>query len=170
MCAPTPHTFHTSTKTPSRLRFENIYSGDSRDKDRCKIFSFDSHLKQLSTAYCPAVLQNNYAYIMQRKKRDLSALVVVMIVLLQHVKAGRHEILMWPPTCLWTRRAGELLQMADQHARNSVFARNCCCAAPAPILHPHIVLKLLNKSVLLFTPTCCTLMKYCPSRFCSQNV
>lgn len=80
VCPHPPHLSH-KHKSPSRLRFENIYSGDSRDKDRCKIFSFDSHIKQLSTAYCPAVLQNNYAYIMQRKE-DLSVLVVVTMILL----------------------------------------------------------------------------------------
>lgn len=45
-----------------------------------------------------------------------------------------------------TLRADVLPQMANQHGTNPVFAWKCCCAAPAPNLHFHIVLKLLYKN------------------------
>lgn len=45
-----------------------------------------------------------------------------------------------------TLRADVLPQMANQHGTNPVFAWKCCCAAPAPNLPFHIVLKLLYKN------------------------
>lgn len=107
-----PHTFHTSAQNPSP-------GSDLRKSTGGWVKGFPLWLpleawKHSILSYC-------------NLKKDPFLLVLVTLILLQHVKAGRHEILMWLPTCWWAHRAREQLQMADQHARNLLFQKCCLC-------------------------------------------